>query len=278
MCKNGDFSGAPMTEQLTEDGLRRCRRDGLDLAYSVVGEGPPVLFVHGATATGRFEWAALANNLASRYRCILPDLRGHGWSTFPGSGMTGDEICADLRRLIDELELERPHLIGFSYGSEIALMLELSVPGTARSLVQLSPGTGRPSDYRAPRLDHLYESWPFALRNLHEMQHGSDHWRRLVTALHEDSLGRQEFSLEALAAIDCPILLLAGARDEATRRKQGKRFAGANSQARYVEIDGAAHAVHHECPQRVGQLIGDFLADVDNDATRTECHGAAESS
>jgi 3-oxoadipate enol-lactonase len=177
-------------------------RDGLTLAYSVVGDGPqPIVFIHGATATGEFEWGALAAALGPEYRCILPDMRGHGRSEFATAAHTGEAVCADLHHLIDRLDLGRPHIVGFSYGAEIALTLELDVPGTARSLILISPGTGRPRDYRVPRLESLHRHWPFALRRLHEATHGPEHWRDLVTALHEDSIRRPELSDEALAGI-----------------------------------------------------------------------------
>src|SRR6202050_701264 len=129
------------------------QHDGLTLAYAVVGNGPqPILFVHGATATGEFEWARLAAALGPGYRCILPDLRGHGRSEFRPTATTGDAIRADLRYLIEHADMGRPHIVGFSYGAELALTLELDNPGTARSLVLISPGTRRPIDYRGPRL------------------------------------------------------------------------------------------------------------------------------
>ena len=163
---------------------------------------------------GEFEWANLAAALGPGYRCILPDLRGHGRSEFRPTATTGDVVRADLRYLIEHLDLGRPHIVGFSYGAEIALTLELDNPGTARSLVLISPGTGRPSDYRAPRLEHLHRSWPFALRRLHEATHGPEHWRDLVTAMHEDSVSWPELSDDTLAGIACPVLLMAGERDE----------------------------------------------------------------
>ena len=255
---------------------RTYGRDGLTLGFSVVGDGPPILFVHGATATGEFEWGRLAAGLASSYQCVLPDMRGHGRSEFRESGDMTEAICADLRHLIEHLDLDQPHVVGFSYGAEIALMLEVSAPGTARSLVLVSPGTGRPSDYRAPRLEHLYRTWPFALRRLHETHHGPEHWRRLVTALHEDSLGRSELSAQTLGSVGCPVLLIAGALDEATRRAQGRRFAEINALARYVELDGAAHAVHHKHPDRFAEVISAFLAEVDSE--RAGSHGATEDS
>jgi pimeloyl-ACP methyl ester carboxylesterase len=255
---------------------RTYERDGLTLGYSVVGGGQPILFVHGATATGEFEWGRLAATLEADYQCVLPDLRGHGRSEFCASVEMGQEICADLRHLIGHLGLDRPHVVGFSYGAEISLMLELSAPGTARSLVLVSPGTGRPSDYRAPRLEHLYRTWPFALRRLHETHHGPEHWRQLVTALHVDSVGRAELSAETLANVGCPVLLVAGALDESTRRAQGRRFAEVNALARYVELDGAAHAVHHKCAESFKQVISAFLTEVDNE--RAGSDGATEDS
>jgi len=246
--------------------LRSCtyEHDGLTLAYTEVGDGPqPILFVHGATATGEFEWGVLAGGLGPGYRCILPDIRGHGRSESARAAHTGEAVCADLRRLIDHLGLGRPHIVGFSYGAEIALMLELLAPGTARSLVLISPGTGRPSGYQAPQLEHLYRTWPFALRRLHEVNHGPEHWRQLVTALHEDSVGRPELSDDALAGIACPVLLMAGDGDESTRQRQGRRFAELNERARFVQIVGAGHSAHQKCPELVRGVIGNFLANVD---------------
>jgi pimeloyl-ACP methyl ester carboxylesterase len=265
-----------MTEQTHAGSHCTYERDALTLAYSVFGDGHPIVFVHGATATGEFEWRRLAGRLASGYRCILPDLRGHGFSDI-GSDMRSEAICADLLHLIDHLALDKPHVVGFSYGAEAALTLELVAPGTARSLVLISPGTGRPDSYRAPDLDHLYQTWPFALRRLHETRHGPDHWRHLVTALHEDSVGRAEISADSLAGVDCPVLLMAGARDERTRREQGRRFAQVKADATYIEIEGAAHAAHHESLDKVALIIGDFLAEVESGIGKGR-HGAAKGS
>jgi 3-oxoadipate enol-lactonase len=262
-----------MTDQPSAPRACTYQHDGLRLAYAMVGDGPqPILFVHGATATGEFEWANLAAALRPGYRCILPDLRGHGRSEFRATETSGDAVRGDLRHLIEHLDLGRPHIVGFSYGAEIALNLELDNPGTARSLVLISPGTGRPSDYRAPRLEQLQRAWPFALRRLHEATHGPEHWRELVTALHEDSVSWPELSDDALAGVACPILLMAGERDELIRQQQGRRFAQVNPRARFVEIAGAPHSAHQKSPDAVRGVIADFLTEVDLE--RAGSHGA----
>jgi pimeloyl-ACP methyl ester carboxylesterase len=241
--------------------------DGLRLAYSVAGEGPPVLFVHGATGTGAYDWSRIAAGLSGGYRCVLPDLRGHGQSDFSPRAPGGEAIAADLRALICHLGLGRPHIAGFSYGAEVALMLELEAPGTARSLALVSPGTGRPRDFRMPSLEYLYRVWPRPLRQLHAGRHGPEHWRALLTLLQLDSARRPELTPDILAGIGCPVLLLAGERDEPTRRRQARRFAEVNSRARYVQISGAAHAAHLERPAEVLAVLRDFLAGADDRAT-----------
>jgi hypothetical protein len=106
--------------------------------------------------------------------------------------------------------------------------------------------------------------------------HGPEHWRELVTALHVDSLRRPDLSEEVRGGGRCPVLLVAGADDESTRRAQGRRFAVVSSVARYVGLEGAAHAVHRRCRDTFTQVIGAFLAEVDDE--RAGSHGATEDS
>jgi 3-oxoadipate enol-lactonase len=94
----------------------------------------------------------------------------------------------------------------------------------------------------------------------------------LVTALHEDSVSWPELSDDALAGVACPILLMAGERDESTRQRQGRRFAQVNPGATFVEIAGASHSAHQKCPDAVRGVIADFLAEVDLE--RAGSHGA----
>jgi pimeloyl-ACP methyl ester carboxylesterase len=79
-----------------------------------------------------------------------------------------------------------------------------------------------------------------------------------------------------LAGVGCPVLLLAGDRDERTRQAQGRRFAEAKAQAHYVEIVGATHAAHHERPDRVSEVIEDFLAEVDLEKAGTPWRGKSQ--
>jgi len=85
-----------------------------------------------------------------------------------------------------------------------------------------------------------------------------------VALLQQHAASDGELSPEALAAVGCPVLMLAGDHDDSFRRRQARHFAEVNPRARYREITGAAHAAHLERPAEVGRVVSDFLAEVDD--------------
>jgi pimeloyl-ACP methyl ester carboxylesterase len=88
------------------------------LEYEILGEGPPLILLHAFPANHEM-WLPVAQGLATRYRCILPDLRGHGNSE-PGSGAaTMQKYADDLERLCRELNVERAVFAGISIGGYI---------------------------------------------------------------------------------------------------------------------------------------------------------------
>src|SRR2546430_9207414 len=89
--------------------------DGLRLHYDVGGRGPVAVCVHGATATGSYEWSDLVPALADGYRFVVPDLRGHGLSEHRAGAIGIEHVVDDLLGLIEHEHLGRPHLLGFSF-------------------------------------------------------------------------------------------------------------------------------------------------------------------
>lgn len=233
-------------------------RDGLCLHYDVFGSGPPVLCVHGATGTGAYEWSALANALGHRHRFIAPDLRGHGRSDHRAGQIGIPYVNDDLVGLIHHEGLNRPNVLGFSFGAEAALELELAHPGTSASLTLLSPGLGEPRP-SVPTRDQLEKGWPHSLRRLHAERHGPSHWLEVMVELCERAAVRPKADLEAIATIACPILLIVGSHDDRRRIRQARLMEEAHHRCRLVVVDGAHHAVHKERPAEVAAIIGDFL-------------------
>lgn len=104
----------------------------VDLACESMGEGPPVLLLHGLFGSGR-NWATLGRALAQQHRVLLPDARNHGGSPWAAT-MSYAEMADDLEALIVREGLERPIVIGHSMGGKAAMALALLQPQAVAGL------------------------------------------------------------------------------------------------------------------------------------------------
>ena len=110
---------------------------GLRVHYQQVGDGPDVVMVHGITGNLAVWHLHIVPALSDRFRVLTYDLRGHGYSDTPPSGYSPDDMAADLGGLLDALGIERPVVIGHSYGADIALYLAARDPGRVREVVAI---------------------------------------------------------------------------------------------------------------------------------------------
>jgi 3-oxoadipate enol-lactonase len=247
-------------------------RDGLRLHYDVVGTGDAVLFIHGASGTGEYEWSRLAQALSDRYRCVTPDLRGHGRSEHRRGEIGIEFVVDDLLALIDREELGRPHVVAFSFGAEAALELELTHPDTSASLTLVSPGLANPLA-RVPTRAELEAGWPRSLRALHVAEHGEDHWLAIMLELCERSARRPKADLDAIGAIAAPLLLIVGSNDDPRRMRDARKVEAAHNCCRVVVVDGARHAAHKDHPVEVAAAVGAFLSEVVSGSEGRSAHG-----
>jgi pimeloyl-ACP methyl ester carboxylesterase len=86
-----------------------------EIVYRVLGEGSPVVLLHPFPANHEF-WLPVAQALATRYRIILPDLRGHGDSGAGEGPATMEKHAADIARVMDDADIGRAPLVGVSIG------------------------------------------------------------------------------------------------------------------------------------------------------------------
>ncbi len=102
--------------------------EGLRIAYDDVGEGEPILLLHGFAADRRLNWKATgwyALLAAAGYRVIAADARGHGQSDKPSdpAAYRPEGIARDTIRLMDHLKIRRAQLLGYSMGGRNAAWL-----------------------------------------------------------------------------------------------------------------------------------------------------------
>ena len=105
--------GGPTSSFVSED---------VEIVYRDVGEGEPILLLHGFGVTGRMQWAGVSSELATRWRLVIPDHRGHGESDKPiGADAYGTEMIEDAIRLLDHLGIDKVRVAGMSMGGFMAV-------------------------------------------------------------------------------------------------------------------------------------------------------------
>src|SRR5207244_3367534 len=95
--------------------LLTFRSGDAQLAYEVRGDGPPVVLLHPFPLHHEF-WNGAAQQLSSRYRLILPDLRAHGDSELGNGAATMQKLADDLARLLRDERISRAFFVGVSIG------------------------------------------------------------------------------------------------------------------------------------------------------------------
>ncbi|MDJ0362846.1 alpha/beta fold hydrolase [Rhodococcus sp. H29-C3] len=109
------------------------------LRYVDVGDGPPVVLVHGLLGSHE-SWAGQIERLSERHRVIAPDLFGHGRSDKPSGDYSLSSHAATIRDLLEHLNIESAPMVGHSLGGGIVMQTVYLFPGLVERLVLVSSG------------------------------------------------------------------------------------------------------------------------------------------
>lgn len=138
---------------------------GLPIHYQRVGTGPDVVMVHGITGNLAVWHLHLVPALADRFRLLTYDLRGHGLSGTPPTGYSLDDMAQDLLELLDALELERPVIVGHSYGADIALYHAANHPDRVAEVIAIEAALPAMEQLRA---HDQWIGWDYWVRALED--------------------------------------------------------------------------------------------------------------
>lgn len=109
--------------------MAHTRRSGLRIHYEVTGSGPPLVLVHGYTASGYTNWIASGwtEHLAAKNTLLIPDLRGHGRSQKPysQSAYSIAAMASDVVAVMDKEGVTQAPVFGYSMGAMVAIELLL---------------------------------------------------------------------------------------------------------------------------------------------------------
>ncbi|MCL8250845.1 alpha/beta hydrolase [Aeromicrobium fastidiosum] len=238
-------------------------RDGLQLAYRQVGDGRPVLLLHGFFTTGAVAWLRsghAARLVARGHRVIVPDMRGHGDSPKPHdrAAYPPDVLTDDALALVEHLGLTDYDLGGYSLGARTIVRMLVRGADPRRAAVggagfdQLLHASGRGTTFRHV-LDHLgrheWGSRDWLMEGFLRKTQGDPTALRHVLDTPVDT------TREQLAAIGVPTLVVTGTDDEPDA---GRELAATLQHATFVEVPGD-HVGASGTPE-LGEAFTDWFA------------------
>lgn len=253
---------------------------GIELTYDDVGTGIPLLFIHG-WPHNRVLWAPQMSGLATRARCLAPDLRGFGGSSL-GPPYSIDQYADDLADFLAMLGITRAVVCGLSMGGYVALAMLRRHRGLLRGLILTSTrAAADTAEARAKRIrliefvnKHGVEA--LAGRQLKAMVGETTFNTRpdLVEALRRlmagapaagvigglEAMATRADSTALLADIDCPTLVVSGSEDTFTPPAELRALAAAIPHSRLEVIPGSGHVCSFERPAAFNHIVSEFLA------------------
>lgn len=263
--------------------LDSVRVGGLEIAYERLGDGPATLLLHGGLADHRV-WAE-QRELAGELTLVAWDAPGCGASSDPPSSFRMEDYAKALAGLVDALGLERPHVVGHSFGATLALEFALLEPGRARSLVLASPYAGwagslppaivaerveqvlgaleqgPPAALAAGFVETLFSANadPALLAQAREMVEGvrTDGARTMLHAMARCDLR------ESLAAVRAPTLVLHGSDDVRVPAQAARAIHEAIPGSRLTVLDGIGHECNLEAPAAFNAAVRSFVREAD---------------
>jgi pimeloyl-ACP methyl ester carboxylesterase/quercetin dioxygenase-like cupin family protein len=260
---------------------QRVAIDSLEIHVESVGEGVPVVLIHGLGLSGAI-WNRVRDSLGPGYRLVMIDLRGAGGThELVQKELSLEQWATDLGALLAALEIERPVLVGHSLGASIALKYALEQPGDVGALVLI--GVDANLSNLAPRMltsaerieaigmeAWVAEFWsanpPFSdvslqrdpeileeYRSLLLRNDAADYVRQCRAIAAAESLG------DRLGRLTQPALVLVGGSDDRTPPEHGRRLASSLGNARVVELADVGHTAPLEAPAETSVAIRAFL-------------------
>ena len=133
--------------------------NGIKLHYWQLGKGSDVVMLHGLGGNLAVWHLKMVPELQGQYRITTFDQRGHGYSEVTQDGYTTQELAEDLRSLLDALGIERAHLVGHSWGGDIALHFALLYPHRVAKIVLIEAALLAPLAPWYKRED--WEGWTY---------------------------------------------------------------------------------------------------------------------
>ncbi len=112
----------------------------LDIYYEEFGRGETILFLHSHFSRGLLAFSGQILPFSGKYRCIIPDFRGHGRTICDNLEWSSRIIADDMINFLDKLGIEKAHLIGYSCGAYVACYMASKYPDRVKCMITIGGG------------------------------------------------------------------------------------------------------------------------------------------
>lgn len=263
--------------------MPRVRSGDAEIAYEVIGTGPPVVLLHPFPANHQL-WLPAAQLLLPRYQVILPDLRGHGESGVGEDPATMEKHAADIGRIMDDAEIGRAPLAGISIGGYALFEFWRRSRGRVAALVLsntraqadtaegragrlqtaaevLEKGTGQFLEGLLPKLmgKTARETRPDLVEAARKMML---QMTPQALSLVQRGMAERPDSVPTLKSINVPCLVLAGDEDTLTPVADAELMRQNVSGSELKVVSRAGHYAAWEQPEEIGRILHRFLDSV----------------
>lgn len=241
-----------------------------------------LIFLHGFPLNGN-SWKPQKEYFQKDWSIFAPDLRGHGLGA-SGEG-SGPWLIAhfsdDLKKFMDDHQMEEAHLVGLSMGGYVALDFISRYPRRIKKLIlcdtQAGADTNEAKEKRYLDIEKLLHGSlssfaqgflkkvlspntekenPGLFRELEEMILGN---RKEKLAMVLGALASRKDSTAMLSSISIPTLVIVGSEDKVTPPEVNQKMAHGILGSQYQVIQGAGHFANLERPQQFNSVLGTFL-------------------
>jgi 3-oxoadipate enol-lactonase len=260
--------------------MEKVRSGDAEIAYEVLGAGPPVVLLHPFPVHHEF-WRPVADVLSTRYRLILPDLRGHGDSGVGQGPATMSKHAADLARVLDHAGVGTAVCAGVSIGGY--LLWEFWRRNRARLRALVVCNTKAQADTEEGRANRLKTAEevlrggpePFIESMLPKLFGRTtvqtrpdllDAGRRMMKKMSAEDIAQVQRgmaerpdSVATLKTINVPTLVITGEEDTLTPIADAELMRQNIADSKIRVVPRAGHYSMFEQPQAGAQLLRQFL-------------------
>lgn len=255
--------------------------NNFSLAYEIVGEGLPLLFIHGYPLS-RNMWEAQMLNPPPSVHMILPDLRGHGESEAVSSPYSIDTLADDCIQLLDHLEITHPFVVcGLSMGGYVAFAIYRKYRSRVAGLIltatraagdtaagklnrekaidmALSTGSKAIANSMLPKMfaPATYDTTPELVKKVYSMMTTTS-IQGITGALR--AMKDRPDSSPLLAEIDVPVLIIHGNQDQLIPVNEAQEMQSSIFESEILTIESAGHLPNLEQPFAFNQALRQFL-------------------